>query len=93
MEVAEDEYQKFNKAVGLGLKEIGAYKEITAEDAFYFYETFGLPYELVKELKPEAAKNLFFDDFKKNLKNIRRFPAPAWRKNSAATAFCLIRAN
>ncbi|MEK9150974.1 MAG: alanine--tRNA ligase [Patescibacteria group bacterium] len=65
LEVAEDEYQKFNKAVGLGLKEIGAYKEITAEDAFYFYETFGLPYELVKELKPEAAKNLFFDDFKK----------------------------
>ncbi|MEK7568182.1 MAG: alanine--tRNA ligase-related protein [Patescibacteria group bacterium] len=65
LEVAEDEYQKFNKAVGLGLKEIGAYKEITAKDAFYFYETFGLPYELVKELKPEATENLFFDDFKK----------------------------
>ncbi len=65
LEVAEEEYQKFNKAIGLGLKEIGAYKEITAKDAFYFYETFGLPYELVKELKPEAAKNLFFDDFKK----------------------------
>ncbi|MBI5079673.1 alanine--tRNA ligase [Candidatus Wolfebacteria bacterium] len=71
LEIAENEYQKFNKAVGLGLKEIGAYKEITAKDAFYFYETFGLPYELVKELKPEAAKNLSFENFNKEFEKHR----------------------
>ncbi len=74
LEVLEGEAKKFQQAVSRGIKEIEKYtsvnlpqiKEITAEKAFYFYETFGLSFELIKELAPsEAIKNLSKDDFDK----------------------------
>lgn len=52
------EKTKFEKALALGIKEIEQYAEINAKDAFYIYETFGLPWELLKELVPVKIKNL-----------------------------------
>ncbi|MBI2514718.1 alanine--tRNA ligase [Candidatus Wolfebacteria bacterium] len=64
--VLEDEKQKFEEAIGRGVKEIEKYKEIEGKEAFYLYETFGLPYELVKELAPaETTRNLAKADFDK----------------------------
>lgn len=63
--VMESERDKFQKAIAVGIGELGNYKTITAKDAFYLYETFGLPMELVRELAPEAAKNLSKSDFDK----------------------------
>ncbi len=64
--VLEEEKQKFGEAIGRGIKEIEKYSEITGKDAFYLYETFGLPFELIKELAPpQAIKNLSKEDFDK----------------------------
>ncbi len=63
LEILETERDKFQKAIALGIKELPKYKTITAKDAFYLYETFGLPRELIVELVPAAAKNLDKNDF------------------------------
>jgi len=68
LEILEEEKQKFQKAIGEGIKEIEKFalrnQEIKGKEAFYFYETFGLPFELVLELAPkEAVKNLKKEDF------------------------------
>lgn len=70
LEVLLDEKTKFEKALASGLKAMEKYPEITAKDAFYLYETFGVPQELLKELVPEKTKNLdqkvFWEEFKKH---------------------------
>ncbi|KKU77198.1 MAG: Alanine-tRNA ligase [Candidatus Giovannonibacteria bacterium GW2011_GWB1_47_6b] len=63
LEVLESERDKFQRAIALGIKELPKYKTLTAKDAFYLYETFGLPWELIAELAPAAAKNLVRKDF------------------------------
>lgn len=66
LEVLENEKQKFQEAIGRGIKEIEKYSEITGKEAFYLYESFGLPFELIKELAPkEVVKNLSKKDFDK----------------------------
>lgn len=56
--VMEDEQQKFQEAVGKGMKELEKYETIGGAEAFYVYETFGLPFELIKELAPQKTKDL-----------------------------------
>lgn len=63
LNVLLDEKTKFEKALVLGIKEIEKYSVITAKDAFYIYETFGLPWELLQELVPAKVKNLDKKDF------------------------------
>ena len=66
LSVLEEERLKFEEAVSRGVKEIGKYPEIDGKTAFYLYETFGLPFELILELGPkEAVKNLGRKDFDK----------------------------
>ncbi|MEK9154894.1 MAG: alanine--tRNA ligase-related protein [Patescibacteria group bacterium] len=66
LDVMEEERLKFQEAISKGLKELEKYQEITSKEAFYIYETFGLPYELIKELAPsETTKNLNKEDFDK----------------------------
>ena len=68
LEVMEEEEQKFQEVIGKGVREIekifSRNQEINGKEAFYIYETFGLPYELIKELAPaEIIKNLLKEDF------------------------------
>lgn len=68
LSVLEDERQKFAGAVDKGVFEIDRYREkgraITGKDAFYLYESFGLPFELTRELAPpELTENLSKADF------------------------------
>ncbi len=68
LEVMEEEKQKFQEVIGKGVREIekmfSRNQEISGKEAFYIYETFGLPYELIKELAPtETIKNLLKEDF------------------------------
>lgn len=66
LEVLEEEQQRFQEAIGRGMKEIEKYPAIGGKEAFYLYETFGLPFELILELAPkEAIKNLSKVDFDK----------------------------
>ncbi|MEE8131815.1 MAG: alanine--tRNA ligase [Candidatus Paceibacterota bacterium] len=66
LKVLEDERLKFQETIGRGMKEIEKHSVITGKEAFYLYETFGLPFELIKELAPdEIIKNLKKEDFDK----------------------------
>jgi alanyl-tRNA synthetase len=68
LEVMEAERDKFQKAIANGVNELKSYKVIEAKDAFYLYETFGLPPELLKELAPQARLNFSRSDFDKEFK-------------------------
>ncbi|MDP2650712.1 MAG: alanine--tRNA ligase-related protein, partial [bacterium] len=64
--VMEEEKSKFQAALGRGLKELAGRDTLTAADAFNLYESYGLPFELIKELAPKSlADNLRREDFDK----------------------------
>lgn len=65
LEVAMNEKSKFEKALAQGVKELKTYEVMGANNSFYVYETFGLPFELQTELAPEATKNLTREAFDK----------------------------
>jgi alanyl-tRNA synthetase len=63
--VFEEEYAKFNKTLRIGIKELKKIKIVDAYSAFKIYESYGLPYEIIKEVGVEKAKNLTREDFDK----------------------------
>lgn len=68
LDVLMDEKTKFEKALALGVKEIEKYEVITAKDAFYIYESFGIPFELLQELVPVKVKDLKKEDLEAEMK-------------------------
>ena len=68
--VFDDEVKKYGKALEKGMKEVEKMKAINAEQAFYLYESFGVPYEAIKDVAGDKAKNLsreaFDSEFKKH---------------------------
>jgi len=69
------EYEKFNKTVGLGIKELEKLEKIDAPAAFRLYESYGLPYEIIKELGGDKTEKLtreaFDEEFKKHQEKSR----------------------
>jgi len=65
--VFDEEYKKFDKALNRGVEELGKMKEIDAKNAFKLYESFGLPYEVIKEMGGSKAATLTREDFEKEL--------------------------
>ena len=58
------ERASFKTAIARGLKELAACTELTATKAFYLYETYGLPFDLIKEMAPhELGRELSYEDF------------------------------
>ena len=69
LEVFNLERDKFQKAIAAGLRELRKYKDIGSKEAFYLYETFGLSFELIKEMAaPDVVKSLNREDFEKEFK-------------------------
>ncbi len=66
--VLEEEREKFQKAVKAGLKKINEYSAIGAKEAFYLYESFGLPLEVIRELGGTKTANLRQEDFDNEFK-------------------------
>src|SRR3989338_7579981 len=64
----DNEKEKFEKTLKQGIKEIERAKDIDAQSAFRLYESFGLPYEVIKELGGEKAASLGRKDFDKEFK-------------------------
>ena len=62
------EYEKFKKTVGAGIKELEKVSELNGESAFKLYESFGLPYEIIKEVGGERAKALTREGFEEAFK-------------------------
>ena len=63
-----DERERFGKTLDRGIKELEKMLSIDAADAFRLYETFGLPYEIMKELAGEKGEALTHEKFDKQFK-------------------------
>lgn len=69
LETWNEEKSKFQGVISKGIREIKKYEKISGSDAFFIYETFGLPFELIKELaEPSAVKDLLLEDFEAEFK-------------------------
>lgn len=63
-EVLEGEKTKFKTAISRGLKELAECRQLTAAEAFRLYETYGLPFDLIKVMAPDdVGRNLSEKDF------------------------------
>src|SRR3989344_5605032 len=75
MQAYKDEFDKFTKTLSGGKKELGRLEKIDASSAFKLYESFGLPYELIKDIAGSKAKDLtreaFDEEFKKHQEKSR----------------------
>ncbi|OGN05587.1 MAG: hypothetical protein A2831_03525 [Candidatus Yanofskybacteria bacterium RIFCSPHIGHO2_01_FULL_44_17] len=64
------ERERFEKTLQQGLKELDIMDSVGAAEAFRLYESFGLPYEVVKEIAGKKATELtresFDEEFKKH---------------------------
>ncbi len=63
--VFNEENTTFVKTLSNGMKELNKLSNVDAKSAFKLYESFGLPYETIKEVAGEKAKNLTREDFDK----------------------------
>ncbi len=71
----DHEKEKFDKTLHQGLRELGHISEIDAPSAFRLYESYGLPFEIIKDIAGEKAKSLtreaFDEEFKKHQEKSR----------------------
>lgn len=67
-EVIAQERERFAKTLERGTREITSLKEpITAKRAFHIYETYGMPFEIIKELSGwTLTREAFDEEFKKH---------------------------
>jgi alanyl-tRNA synthetase len=92
LKVIEDEEKKFNQTIKNGLKILEDIleekKQITGEDAFTLYETYGFPIEITKEILREKGLELQdpegFDRAKKEHKEKSRSAAAGMFKGGLA---------
>ncbi|MFH1161834.1 MAG: alanine--tRNA ligase [Candidatus Jorgensenbacteria bacterium] len=63
LEVFGEERERFTKTLENGLRELKKIPKLDAKSAFTLYESYGLPYEVVKELGGAQARDLRREDF------------------------------
>ncbi|OGN00579.1 MAG: hypothetical protein A3B91_01755 [Candidatus Yanofskybacteria bacterium RIFCSPHIGHO2_02_FULL_41_29] len=68
IKIFKDEFSKFTKTLSGGKKELDRMEKIDAMGAFRLYESFGLPFEVIKDIAKDKAKNLTREDFDKEFK-------------------------
>lgn len=69
LDILTEEENRFKKTLNEGLKKYNTFdKEISGEEAFLLFQSFGFPIELIKELAKEDNKSLDIKDFEERLK-------------------------
>jgi len=63
--VFDEERIKFLETLEKGVHEYSKMKDIDSKSAFLLYQSFGLPFDILKELDPEKTKKLKREDFEK----------------------------
>lgn len=71
LNIWNNEVGKFSGVISKGLNKLKKIKSVSGKEAFYLYETFGLPLELIKEFSKDIkfSKNIdneFENEFKKH---------------------------
>ena len=69
LSVYKEENERFSKTLKKGLRELDKLTDIDAKSAFNLYQSFGLPYEVIKDSAGEKAKDLKREDFDKELES------------------------
>lgn len=64
----DKENGKFRETLRSGLRELKKISSVDAKSAFKLYETFGLPYDIIKELSGEKASGLTREEFDEEFK-------------------------
>jgi alanyl-tRNA synthetase len=67
LSVYREENERFSKTLKKGLRELDKLTDVDTKSAFNLYQSFGLPYEVIKDSAGEKAKNLKREDFDKEL--------------------------
>jgi alanyl-tRNA synthetase len=67
-EVFFDERNKFSQTIEKGISEYNKINDIDAKKAFYLYQSFGLPFDVLKELDAKKTSHLKREDFEDELK-------------------------
>ena len=62
-EIFTDEHDRFSRTLKKGLEELKKTKEINAQNAFQLYQSFGLPFEIIKERGGDRSRGLTREDF------------------------------
>lgn len=68
-QIFDEENSKFSKTVSNGLKELNKIESVDAKSAFKLFESFGLPYETIKEIGGIKASKLNREEFDEEFKN------------------------
>jgi alanyl-tRNA synthetase len=68
LDLYSEELAKFNKTLRSGLNELKGLQVVDAAGSFKLYESFGLPFEVVKDAAGERAKDLRREDFEAEFK-------------------------
>jgi alanyl-tRNA synthetase len=69
--VFEEERNKFLKTIKKGINVLNSLKEIDASSAFKVFESYGIPFEVIKEIGGVKAKDLKREDFEKEFEKHR----------------------
>jgi alanyl-tRNA synthetase len=64
----KEEAGRFEKALNQGLKELSKAEKIDAKTAFYVFESFGLPYEVIEEIAKDKGQIINKQEFEEELK-------------------------
>lgn len=63
LDVVQEELERFQKTLTTGERELAKMESIDAVSAFMLFQSYGLPYEAIKDLAGEKARNLTRADF------------------------------
>jgi alanyl-tRNA synthetase len=64
----EAEERKFNAMIGKGMKEIEKIPELTGQNAFRLFETYGFPWEMTEEIARERGQKIDRTEFEAEFK-------------------------
>ena len=65
------ERNKFLETIQAGIREYAKLENIDAQSAFKLYESFGLPFEIIKEMEPDKTGGLKQEDFDREFQKHR----------------------
>ncbi len=72
LSVFRGESQKFRNTLASGMRRLSRYETVDVDTAFELYESFGLPYEVIKEFSGEKAASLTRGAFEERLEAHRQ---------------------
>ncbi|OGG39697.1 hypothetical protein A3A21_00165 [Candidatus Jorgensenbacteria bacterium RIFCSPLOWO2_01_FULL_45_25b] len=65
LNIFEGEKERFLISLEQGLKELKKFEKVDVKSAFFLFQSFGIPYEVIKELGGERTIHLKREDFEK----------------------------